>query len=376
MRSFFLIVLSILIIDSLLTSIFLKKTDLWKNDQWQNKFYRVKSDVYHHDLMPNIEVVETWGGKLKRKIYTNSIGFRDSKQKSISKISNKKRILLIGDSFIEGSGYDYEFTLAGLLSNRLGKNYEILNSAVESYSPSIYFKKTQYYLSQGYKFDKALIFLDVSDIYDELFIKFDKNNNIIVDVPITDQTFTRKIKNKIYKLGKILRDNTISVRILYLISDKSEVLKNYLKLKIKASKSTNKSFLQTTKDDVMFYRMTHIDRGFWTYNDEKYLEVKDGLNQSTEYIKKLFTLLDKNKIDAHLIIYPWPTQIEFGDEKHLNYWKKFSETENINFINLYDIFQTKNSRETIFENFIYGDIHWNKKGTIKVFNQIIKKISF
>ena len=195
-------------------------------------------------------------------------------------------------------------------------------------------------------------------------------------MPITDQTFTRKIKNKIYKLGKILRDNTISVRILYLISDKSEVLKNYLKLKIKASKSTNKSFLQTTKDDVMFYRMTHIDRGFWTYNDEKYLEVKDGLNQSTEYIKKLFTLLNKNKIDAHLIIYPWPTQIEFGDEKHLNYWKKFSETENINFINLYDIFQTKNSRETIFENFIYGDIHWNKKGTIKVFNQIIKKISF
>ena len=35
MRSFFLIVLSILIIDSLLTSIFLKKTDLWKNDQWR-----------------------------------------------------------------------------------------------------------------------------------------------------------------------------------------------------------------------------------------------------------------------------------------------------------------------------------------------------
>ena len=376
MRSFFLIVLSILIIDSLLTFIFLKKTDFWINDQWQNKFYRVKSDIYHHDLMPNIEVVETWGGNLKRKIYTNSIGFRDSKQKTINKNSNKKRILLIGDSFIEGSGYDYEFTLAGLLSNRLSKNYEILNSAVESYSPSIYFKKTQYYLSQGYKFDKALIFLDVSDVYDELFIKFDKNENIIVDIPIADQTFKRKIKDKIYKLGKILRDNTISVRILYLISDKSEVLKNYLKFKIKASKSMNKSFLQTTKDDVMFYRMTHIDRGFWTYNDEKYFEVKDGLNQSTEYLKKLFTLLNKNKIDAHLIIYPWPTQIEFGDEKHENYWKKFSETENINLINLYDIFQTKNSRETIFENFIYGDIHWNKKGTIKVFNQIIKKINF
>ena len=34
------------------------------------------------------------------------------------------RVLLIGDSFIEGSGYDYEFTFAGLLSNKLGEKYE------------------------------------------------------------------------------------------------------------------------------------------------------------------------------------------------------------------------------------------------------------
>ena len=27
-------------------------------------------------------------------------------------------------------------------------------------------------------------------------------------------------------------------------------------------------------------------------------------------------------------------------------------------------------------NFIYGDIHWNKKGTLKVFNEIISRINF
>ena len=74
--------------------------------------------------MPNIEVTENWGGKLKRKIITNSIGFRDSNQNKINKSSNKKRILLIGDSFIEGSGYDYEYTLAGLLASELGNKYE------------------------------------------------------------------------------------------------------------------------------------------------------------------------------------------------------------------------------------------------------------
>ena len=51
----------------------------------------------------------------------------------------KKKILLIGDSFIEGAGYDYVYTIGGLLQNYLGEEFEVLNSAVGSYSPSIYF---------------------------------------------------------------------------------------------------------------------------------------------------------------------------------------------------------------------------------------------
>jgi hypothetical protein len=376
MRTFFIITLIILTFDFLISSFFLKKTDIWKNDQWQDKYYRVKSDIYHHDLMPNIEATESWGGKLKRKIITNSIGFRDSNQNKINKSSNKKRILLIGDSFIEGSGYDYEYTLAGLLASELGNKYEILNSAVASYSPSIYFKKIEHFISLGYKFDQALIFLDLSDIYDELFIKFDENENIITETHITEISLEKKIKNIVYSLGKILRDNTITFRFLYLISDKTEILKNYIKLKIKASKFFNKSFFMTNKDDVMYYRMTHIDRGFWTFNNEKYLEVQKGIKQSEKYLKKLFKLLDENGVKSYLIIYPWPTQIQFGDTKHARHWKKFSETNNINFINLYYIFNKTEKRETIFNNFIYGDIHWNKSGTIKIFNEIMNKIEF
>ena len=376
MREFLKIFLIVLILDSILTSLFLKKTSFWKNEKWEDKSHRIISKVYHHDLKPNVEVYETWGGKLKRKIITNSIGFRDSSKKEILKNTEKTRILLIGDSFIEGSGYDYEHTFAGLLQNELGNNYEILNSAVESYSPSIYFKKTDFFLSQGYVFDKALVFLDLSDIYDEMFIKFDDNQNIISEIPKEKQTLERKIKNKIYSLGWFLRDHTLTFRIMYLISDKTEEIKNYLKLKLKASKSLNKSFFSTSRDDAIFYRMTHIDRGFWTFNEDKYLEVSQGLAQSEKYLKKLFELLNKNKIDSYLIIYPWPAQIQYGDKKHSPFWEKFSKSNNINLINLYDIFKSENNREFIFDNFIYGDIHWNKKGTLKVFNEIIKKIDF
>ena len=376
MKEFLKIFLIVLFLDSILTNLFLKNTSFWKNEKWEDKSHRIISKVYHHDLKPNVEVYETWGGKLKRKIITNSIGFRDSSQKQILKNTDKTRILLIGDSFIEGSGYDYEYTFSGLLENELGNNYEILNSAVESYSPSIYFKKTDYFLTQGYVFDKALVFLDLSDIYDELFIKFDDYQNIISEIPKEKQTLERKIKNKIYSLGWFLRDNTLTFRIMYLISDKTEEIKNYLKLKLKASKSINKSFFSTSRDDAIFYRMTHIDRGFWTFNEDKYLEVSQGLAQSEKYLKKLFELLNKNKIESYLIIYPWPAQIQYGDKKHSPFWENFSKSNNINLINLYDIFKSENNREFIFNNFIYGDIHWNKNGTLKVFNEINKRINF
>ena len=129
----------------------------------------IKHDIYHHDLMPNIDVVENWGGNLEKRIITNSLGFRDYQNKLVKRNSTKERILLIGDSFIEGTGYDYEYTIGGLLQNKLGKKYEILNSAVGSYSPSIYYKKINHFISEGYNFDQAVVFLDVSDIYDELY---------------------------------------------------------------------------------------------------------------------------------------------------------------------------------------------------------------
>ena len=42
------------------------------------------------------------------------------------------------------------------INNFLSDKYDILNSAVTSYSPSIYFKKTQYNIKNGLEFDNTL----------------------------------------------------------------------------------------------------------------------------------------------------------------------------------------------------------------------------
>ena len=370
MKTFLKIFLIFFILDFLIASTILKKIKFFPKEIWEDQYWRIKSDIYHHDLLPNVDIIESWGFNLKKRLVTNSLGFRDFSNKIIEKETDKKRVLLIGDSFIEGAGYDYEYTIGGLLQNYLGDDFEILNSAVSSYSPSIYYKKINHYLSKGYKFDQALVFLDVSDIFDELFIKIDNKDNIITP---KKKENTKKLKKKIYQLGTFLKTNTITFRFFYLISDQTEVYKNYLKLKYKASKLMKKNFFKTNKEDVMFYRMTHIDRGYWTFNDEKYNYVRKGLKQSDKYLKKLFTLFDENLIDSHLIIYPWPTQINFGDEKHQKYWLKFSKDNNIKFLNLYKAFtpEVKNKRKFIIDNFILGDIHWNKVGNEKIFKEVL-----
>ena len=145
LKKILLLSIIILSLDFVLSNLLFKKMQFWSYEKLVDHYWRIPSDIYHHDLMPNINVIEPWGFSLKKKLITNSLGFRDFEQKKVTKYSKKKRLLLIGDSAIEGAGYDYEHTIGGLLQNFLKKDYEVLNSAVGSYSPSIYYKKINHF---------------------------------------------------------------------------------------------------------------------------------------------------------------------------------------------------------------------------------------
>lgn len=371
-KKIFLIVLIYLILDFTFVNFFLKKINLWQNYKKNNVYWRVQSEIYDHDFSPMIEAEEKWQN-FKKKIITNSLAYRDEEKRIVKKISNKKRLLIIGDSFIEGAGYNYEDTLAGLLTRENKNNLEILNAGVNSYSAGPYFLKINHLLNKGYKIDYALIFLDVSDIYDELFYFYSKDNKKIINYQLaTNHKKKHFLKTTFYKLGDTLIDNTILFKVLLAITDQTEIFKNYIKLRIKASKEFNKSFLKTSTEDTLFYRMLSVDRGSWTQNELKYNNVIQGIDKTKFFLKKLFILLNENQIRSSLVIYPWPNQIFYGDKFHQKIWHDFSKENNINFINLYSAFNDGNKRKIIMDNFILGDIHWNKAGTRKVFNELIK----
>ena len=75
-----------------------------------------------------------------------------------------KRIIIIGDSFTEGIGFEYKDTFVGLLDQKNSiKNTQILNAGVASQSPIIYFKKIKHLIEvKKVEFDELIVFLDIS----------------------------------------------------------------------------------------------------------------------------------------------------------------------------------------------------------------------
>ena len=75
---------------------------------------RIPDAAYHHTLAPNFDGYDNWGDT-RFKVYTNSLGFRDAAVREVPAISPVRRVILMGDSFTEGLGVNFEDSFAGML---------------------------------------------------------------------------------------------------------------------------------------------------------------------------------------------------------------------------------------------------------------------
>ena len=368
-----IISLIILVSDFIIVKI-LKNLEIWHLIEEKKSYWRIGSNIYHHDILPNINVEESWG-KYKYKLITNSLGFRDFNQNIVKKQSDKKRIALIGDSFIEGIGLSYEDSLSGKISNFLIDDYEVLNMGVASYSPTNYYYKLKHFLEKEYIFDSVFVFLDLSDIIDEIKYEYDKNNQLVLNFD--------NFKSKKILFSKFLDDNFIVFKFVFKFSEffgklKKKIKNRYIEDGIGASRVFEKKFFSVTTQDRNLYYMIYKQPSIWTFNNKNlrynFENTKKGLEKSEMNLKRLFKLLNENNIKSKLIIYPHPAQIYLEDTFYQDYWYKFSKKNNIEFVNIFPSFEKKklNKKKFILENFIVGDIHWNEKGSEIAFDFLKK----
>ena len=135
--------------------------------------------VYHHDYLPQVSTESMWGSE-RFTITTNSLGFRDSVQRTVPLEAEKYRLLFIGDSFTDAVGVDYRDSFVGIIGAEIREWAEVLNAGLVSYLPIVYHRKVEYLIeSLGLDIDEVVVFLDISDIQDALFYEVNTNGIVV-----------------------------------------------------------------------------------------------------------------------------------------------------------------------------------------------------
>ena len=308
----------------------------------EEKKYRIKHDYFHHTLKENIKAKSQWG-QFIYKTCTDQNGFRIICNKP-NQLDRENNIILIGDSYTEGLGLNYEKTFAGMLSNSSLKN--IINMAVSSYSPIIYKKKIQFYLDKGLVVDQVFVFIDTSDIIDETTYYSCGNNSVCSG-------------SELLKTSEA--NNIVKVKKIYFPMWK----------KIKRSvRLIKRKFLPK----IHVYEK-NFERSSWPYlkNNSK---IEDGIKNSIKNMDELFHYLKRKNIPISIAVYPYPGQILYDEKnsKHVKIWKNFCKTRCKDFIDLFPIFFKEiknNKRKAVVKKFyLKNDLHFNELGNKKIFNNL------
>lgn len=350
-------VVVVVALDVTMAQVYKYISDRWLLDSLDRnvELIRISSPIYHHDLAKNIRLEYAWG-KYRYPFRTNSLGFRDATTRFVSPKSKSRRILFIGDSFTEGIGVAFEDTFVGVISNRLSsKKIEVLNAAVVSYSPAIYYRKVKYILEEAnISFDDLVLFLDISDIEDEAnYYWIDDDDRVKgterinkmwrgvrrQDPPLKQPT---NLPARI-RIKKILKDNSILIRFGDLVKD--TLVANFVTEKRLA---------------------TGMARALWTMDDGLFASYGEkGLRRASENMDRLLDVVRKYGITLIVVVYPWPDQIINRDlnSRQVTFWQAWAKGRNVQFVNLFPAFISDPDGETtIRKYFIPSDIHWNESG--------------
>lgn len=321
---------------------------------------------FHHHLLSNESTTQGGGIHPVTKIHTNSLGFRDYANREID-LKNKNRIVFIGDSFTEGVLLEFKFTVPGLAYDYfVDKGIEVLNAGVSSYSPSIYYNKIKFFIEKGLDFSHLVVFIDISDIEDEAVYYVTEEETLYVknDLPIQKK---KGLKDKIIEF--LYNNFIISFKLIKFKDDL------FIDPILKVGTTPNKF--------IEYIVSKKYKRDKWTIDEDIKKEYNLGIQKSIQYMTLLKDLLDKNNIKLTIVVYPWFTQIYHRDLNSIQVriWKEFSEKNNNQFINLFPAFINEENKnlsiyEKILLDFIPYDVHWNKNGSKKIFENFIKNFKY
>jgi len=321
--------------------------------------FRASHPYYHHGLLPYQQRMTSWGNRDYR-MSTNSLAFRDESVREVPLQSDQYRVVLIGDSMIEGMGVEFEKSVAGWLQDRWAANgIEFLNAASVSYSPHLYHLRTRYLVEEvGLQFDQLVVFIDISDIQDEVFYEEFRPQ----DAPVSSGP----------DLGW-WRRNSLTANLIARIATKDRQIDN--------------SFRADADIDIWMKgtRAYHADdvedgRFEWTLDPEIYDQWGEkGLLLAKDHMQRLAGLCRDHGIELTVVVYPSPVQIYAADldSRQVQFWRNFCAESDSHFVDLFPLFinyDYSGPTEVYRRFFIYDDVHWNEAGHLLVAERLADEL--
>tara|TARA_B100001939_G_C16882374_1_gene591513 strand:- start:125 stop:1234 length:1110 start_codon:yes stop_codon:yes gene_type:complete len=346
----------ILIIDFFFGKKILEKFDnFFSKSQFYERLIRIDHPIYHHTLRDNVKYSNNVSFTGTYELCTNNHGFKSECNQQDDK---NYEFAFLGDSFTEGTPIEYKETFVGLFADQT--NFKTANLGVVSYSPKIYLSKINHLLDQGYKFNHIIVFIDISDFYDDTnFYSIDKN--LVVSEKYS--------KEKNLKRRKFLRNNFPLTNFYMFVIKKYKIKKNI-------------SEMNTENEFPSFTDKVNL-KAKWTYSKTNIIDgydigIDEGHDIMVNHMIDLHKILSKKNIKMSLAVYPWPHQLSYDvvNSVHVNIWQNFCENRCENFINYFPFFFNEVKKTSFLKTYkkyyFNNDPHFNKEGHKALADKLIE----
>jgi len=311
--------------------------------------------VFHHGLRPHTFGTDVFGDT-RTDYYVNSAGFRDGSMRNVDLASPQKKILILGDSYAEGIGVPWEKTMAGVLQRQFApQGVEVLNAAVASYCPSLMLAKLrQLYTRDRLRADVIVVFIDISDVEDELtYQALDPEGfRLRPSSPFQDSAY----QTRDYAAIEWMKKN---------------IEKNFT---LMGAASRNLRLLWRHWGSPG--GTPELTRGRWPeYRGPGEPLIRQGLEKAAQAMDGIVGLAQAHGARALVVIYPWQEQVESGKRPSPMevFWEGWAEKRRIKLVNFFPwmVGMGKSFETTLC---IPGDGHWNEAGHAAVAERLKPEI--
>jgi hypothetical protein len=328
---------------------------------------RIANPVYDHGFVANFDGHGVWGD-LRYSLATNNLGLKDASVRDVPLKPDSRRILLIGDSFTEAIGMNFEDSFAGQLyraGQQRSEKVEFLNAGVASYSPSIYYKKIKYLLEYGLQFDEVVVFSDSSDVNDEAKTYFCIDDDPKYHAHCTPAEGSMQAA----ATGPGRRDFFVD---RFVVTNRVRVFIQRAIYSLNGNKRRAMNGYESSIGWTLSGPRPNLAK------DNEPLGVEGGIARSLQNMRALYDLLAARNIALTIVVYPWPHQIAQGDRdsRQVDLWREFCQGRCKAFINLFPaFFAAADADKEWYEHlFILGDFHFSAAGNRFVFREIARHL--